>query len=383
MKDKFNLEISSRDKMLLWVLASFLIVICAYFFGYTKLVERVDSTASQLSKARSINAELRQKNANKDTYLADTVNNKNQFNTIISGYANGTSQDASLIFLRNIEKITGGWIKSTTFSTTVPIYTFGAVASSNPNAASGQAYSTDLVGYKTTLTLAYEAEYSDWKSLITYINNYYSKNTIDNISMAYNEETNVVSGTMTISTFCITGNERKFEVPGVSVESGTSNIFNSSTFVPSNINVKDTEGNYILADYDYYMNLNAATSDMGAVIIGRRDDTEGTSLLKSADNEVKQVTLRFTGSDGNYKAYYSIGNAKYPADNTGESFIPGDSLDVLILSSKRLSSDDKSGVEITVINETDMDVNIKVSDDDTSNPRVVFKQNQGIVNTYR
>ena len=65
--------------------------------------------------------------------------------------------------------------------------------------------------------------------------------------MAYNSETDVVSGTMTLSTYCITGSNRTFTPPTVDVTNGTDNIFFSKVFFPTIIGKDDTEGTYTIS----------------------------------------------------------------------------------------------------------------------------------------
>ncbi len=385
MKNKMSISLSERDKILLWLVASAAIVLVAWYFGFMKLSDEVATYQAKYDKAHKQLVSLQQKDANKEQYLADTVIYKNRFNQALSGYENGASQDNSLMFLRDVEKTTGSWIKSTTFSTTTPIYTFGSIGSSNPETAGTRAYTSDMIGYKTTLTVAYEAVYSDWKNFLTYLNNYYSKNTIDNISMSYNAATDVVSGTMTLSTYCITGSNRTFTPPTIDKDNGTDNIFFSKIFFPSvTVGKNDTDGSYILSDYDYYVLLNAAASDMNACVIGKKDDVSGDSVLASNENVTQQMTIHVWGKNGTYYIKYKLGNQQYPVLNYGGgyNFAAGNSLDLLIMSSVRKSSSDKSGVDISVINETDMDLNIKVVNDDKADPRVDFVNKTGIINIY-
>ena len=169
MKNKkldVNIKLSQRDKMILWVLASVGVILLAYFFGYTKIMEQVDIEQAKLNTAQSRYRELYDKNQNKETYIKDTAAYKSRYNSILSGYENGASQDNSIMFLRDLEKTTGSWIKSTTFATTAPIHTFGAISSTNPNNEGAMAYTSDMRGYKTTLTLSYEAQYNDFKDLV-------------------------------------------------------------------------------------------------------------------------------------------------------------------------------------------------------------------------
>lgn len=64
-----------------------------------------------------------------------------------------------------------------------------------------------------------------------------------------------------------------------------------------------------------------------------------------------------------------------------EKCTPGNSLELLVLSSGRTSEADKSGVILTIENKSDIPVNIKVFGDDEE-ARVRFKQNTGDVVIY-
>lgn len=385
MKNKLDLskglQISERDKIILWIAGAFLLVFLSYFFGCDKIVNKTQIYEQQLITEKAKQKDLAEKNANRQKYETDTNEYTNKFHSILSGYDNGTSQDSMLVFLSNLETITGGWIKSTTFSSLSPIYTFGQNSSSNPGG--GKGYTTDMTGYKNTLTMAYEADYDDLKSVVSYINNYYSKNSIDSVTMSYNDVTGAVSGTIAVSNYCITGSDRIFEYPKIDKQIGTNNLFKSLTFKAASTRLDDN-GSYILSNYDYYMMVNPSGSDNNSCMIGRKGDEDGDSILATNFNEMQKVSIKFSGSDGQYSASYKIGDKAYPAINysQGVEFDPGDSMDMLIMSSSRLSDNDKSSVSITVENDSDMNLHIKVCNDDVDKPRVQFEDKEGAVSIY-
>ena len=61
---------------------------------------------------------------------------------------------------------------------------------------------------QVTINVSYEGTYAEWKNLIGFINNYEKKNTIEALTTTYNEATDVVTGTMTLALYSITGNGR-------------------------------------------------------------------------------------------------------------------------------------------------------------------------------
>ena len=383
-KLNIDLKISEKDKKLLLILLAFTILACAYYFGYknlTDLTQKYDQETSILKKKQ---IDLAQKNSNREKYVADTKNDQNTYSIIFSNYSNGTSQDASLAFINKLEMITGSWIKSATLSDPSMIYTFGNVNSSNPSTSGTKVYSSDMQGYKTTLTLTYEAKYDQWKNLIKYVNNYYSKNSIDSVAMSYNAVTGLVSGTMTLSTYAITGSQRPFTAPKIDSPTGTNNIFSSNVFDSNKADFIDENGEYILSDYDYFILLNSATSDVDSCIIGKKNDTSKESIISENNNGTEGVTVRVAGSAGNYTIQYKLGNITYPATNynNGISFTPGNTLDLLIMSSSRVSDADKNTIKLNIVNDSDMTLNVKVCNDDTKDPRVKYEGKTGSVNIY-
>ncbi len=388
---KSAFSLNPRDKFIVFIVAGVAVIALAFFFGFSKINESKKNVDSQVTKQEALNRDLKEKNANKQQYLTETETYKNRFNAAIAGYEQGTSQDHQLMFLRQVELTTGPWIKSVTFAASSPIYQFGAITSSNPGAAGTKAYKTDMQGYKSTNTVAYECTYDNFKKVLAYLNNYYSKNTIDNLTATYSAEEDKVSGTITLSSYCITGSDRKFTKPNYSaIAKGTANIFKSEAFTPffvamENALNSDTEGNYILGDYDYYMLANASTSDINSLVIGRKDDADGSTMVQSSKNSVEKVNIKVWGSAGNYKISYECGTKQYPATNfsAGAKCVPGETIDFLILSSARLSADDKSGAEISIDNQTDLNMNVKVTNDDATNPRINIKSNTGNVTIYK
>ena len=216
-------KISTRDKKLLLLLLSFLIFVLAYNFIFINVNEKNDDLEQQIVKLEKELNDLEEKTKNKDKYLKDTDEYNSNTEEILSNYASGSSKSYIIDFLNTVEASTGVWIKSASFENASSIYTFGILTSSNP--AKKASYATDMVGYSNSLTLAYEGDYTEWKNFISYINSYFSKNTIDNISSSYDAASNTVSGTMTITMYYITSSDRVFNESNYDFIRGKDNIF--------------------------------------------------------------------------------------------------------------------------------------------------------------
>ena len=224
-KLKSMLKISERDKKLLVVVLAVLIMALAYFFGFQNLSDQVDTLSTKKTTLETTQRDLKEKNNNKDKYISDTSKYEKEYNTLITKYDSGSTQPNTINYFIKTESVTGTWVRSLALSPTTVLYKFGQVSSSNVNGSSS--YSSNLVGYKSLISIAYEGDYSQWKNFIKYINTYANKSTIESLSASYNESTGTVSGAASIALYSIEGGDRKFTEPSFDVQTGTGNIFSS------------------------------------------------------------------------------------------------------------------------------------------------------------
>ena len=225
-KLKGMLKVSERDKKLLIVVMAVLIMALAYFFGYSNLSAQVDELSTKKTALETTKRDLNEKNNNKQKYINDTDKLSKACTVLIDKYDSTTSQPNAIEFFNKTEDVTGVWVKSLSLSPATVLYKFGQIASSNVNGTSS--YSSNLVGYKSSINISYEGDYSQWKNFVKYINTYASKSTIDSLTATYNDSTGVVSGTASISLYAIQGGDRKATEPKFDVKTGTDNIFSGS-----------------------------------------------------------------------------------------------------------------------------------------------------------
>lgn len=225
-KLKGMLKVSERDKKLLIVVMAVLIMALAYFFGYSNLSAQVDELSIKKTSLETTKRDLKEKNNNKQKYINDTDKLSKACTVLIDKYDSTTSQPNAIEFFNKTEDVTGVWVKSLSLSPATVLYKFGQIASSNVNGTSS--YSSNLVGYKSSINISYEGDYSQWKNFVKYINTYASKSTIDSLTATYNDSTGVVSGTASISLYAIQGGDRKATEPKFDVKTGTDNIFSGS-----------------------------------------------------------------------------------------------------------------------------------------------------------
>ncbi|NLK95214.1 MAG: hypothetical protein GX275_08495 [Clostridiales bacterium] len=135
---------------------------------------------------------------------------------------------------------------------------------------------------------------------------------------------------------------------------------------------------------DFVAAIKSSKSDSSTFKMGRANDNTKSTYIYEESNDTINVEVEFTEVGGKFYYKYKSGNSTKPGNGNqnGTEFNPKTSdINLQVFSEARIGDDDKSGVEFKIINNTSKPVNIIVSDDDKSNPRVkVNSEGSGVVN---
>lgn len=125
---------------------------------------------------------------------------------------------------------------------------------------------------------------------------------------------------------------------------------------------------------DFVLSLKPMNSDLPSVIMGKAKDSTRTTYVYADSNKTENVELILTQEGDKYYYKYKTSKGTYPKDfnGNGVEFIPelSTSINVDVFSENRTNSDDEAGVKLKVTNNTDMLVNVNISGDDSTNPRI-------------
>ena len=371
------MKIKQRELNLLIIMGVILVVFCSYFFGFKNLMAKNDTVSAEVAKLEDKYKNLKNMKAKSEEFKTDTEEYNNNIEQMYSKFDSGASQEYTIKFLEAIEtNVRTVWIKSATLTHPEQIFAFGNVTSSNPTTMGQLVYQSSDVGYAMKTTVTFDASYADFKNMLTYLlrNNY--KCTVESLSVSYSAEEDVVSGSFVLTQFSIVGPNREFnEVHIQNQFIGTENIFQSSIF---NSEVAGEEnGNDILSDHDLYLSLQSYETDAPALKLGFKNDASKTII--NEENTVQDVSIKITGEAGDYRIAYKVGNVTYPVNDfaDGAEFVPGVKLSLLVNSAVRTSTSDVSGANVTIINESDMTLYIKVINEAEGDPRFKVVDKQG------
>lgn len=124
---------------------------------------------------------------------------------------------------------------------------------------------------------------------------------------------------------------------------------------------------------DFMVSARSYTSVLPTVTIGKSNDSLKTTYAYADSNDETGVQMVLTKENGKYYYKYKTKDGSIPKDFNlvGSEFVPnGDNIQINIQSESRINSDDKSGLKLKIVNSTDKLVKVDVSGDDKTNPRV-------------
>lgn len=365
-----SMEISDRDKSLLFIIASIFILAAAYFFGFKNFTDKKDEYKAQAKSYSDEYATLIELQKNRDMYVTMTEKYVAMREQILGEYENGYSQSNMMKTFIDMETATGIWLSEVTYNLPEAVYTFKS--------------ESDLFGVRNVTSLSFEGSYNELKTLLASILSIDSKTMINSVSVDYDEANQLCSGKIVISHFTLASSTTEEPKVEFNIPTGVSNIFDSAA-VTSNTQTQAVNANYILTDYDVCLIINPDESTFDSVIVGTTNDAKAKDTITSDVNDTVDVTITVDGSDGKYKISYRVGDKKYPAKNyeAGVNFEPGETLDLLVESSVRDGNKDKVAVKANLINNSDMKLNVLVHGDDTVSPRFTATSREGDITIYR
>lgn len=124
---------------------------------------------------------------------------------------------------------------------------------------------------------------------------------------------------------------------------------------------------------DFVISVKSVNSVLPTITVGKSDDKTKSTYIYADSNSVEDVEIELTKEDGKYYYKYKTSKENYPVDYEGNKleFNPtSKSINISVFSESRVNNDDKSGMKLKIINNTDKLVNVNISDDDENNKRV-------------
>ncbi len=382
------MKISERDKKLLLILLIVAILFLPYFFFIQPSMDKMEEIDKEITELRSVKSQLDQWAVNAEYYKTEVERMAVEKETIFQKYPSGLSQEASILFIDQTEKTIPISLYQVSFGEDVAAQITSEADKEQIQAveeATGDHTDMEVIadttettslggglqGIATSSQFTFSAGYEEFKAFLDYIANYRERMVITELNADYSVEMQTVEGSFKLLQYAIAGETREpVKVMEPNRLQGTSNVFMQAA---GNFGEADQAGE----PADFFLMLSQPEAIMEAKIIGKSGDTSEKTYLVSDDNSEQEVTITFEGDAGTYTASYSIGKKAYEGDKI--TFTKEGAIYFEILSSPRVGSDDKVAAKVSVINKTDVNVNVRVLEDDKEKPRVNIMGKTGAV----
>lgn len=268
-------KLTNTQKMLICVLVDVLLVAIVWIFAFTPLGDKCVAAENDITTLQSDIDRLQSLVDQKEAFIEKTQVLNADTETIIDKYGPGNTPEKILMFLVDLSKEANMTIPSISFGeeTNVTVLSDGtplseasadgsADASSSDGSSSdsssdtssdssGSDSSSDQSGadasadgsgdensgavkaseyylYNYPVTFSFNVSYSGLKTAVQYIEDYGERMTIDDISVAYDDSTGRLTGTMALNMYTMTGTPKAYLAPAIdNMKLGVANLFGS------------------------------------------------------------------------------------------------------------------------------------------------------------
>lgn len=397
------MSISKREKMLLAATLSIVVGLGYYAFGYQPLKEAVENKEiekikvdEQYEKALA-DVESLEGRKLEVKELTGKVSNKSQgfYPSVIqeklilelSGLITAAEMKVTSLVWGDkqvvaIEKfVQEKSVEVSSLEAMVKRYKDEETASSNEEVKKSS--KSEVKGTATsesmTATINVESGYENIKKFLLSLEEYERKINVTNISLTpINEGT--LTGTIVLEFYGVPKMDNSDDlyynwVYNNNAVYGKEQIFSKGA---ANGAYSDGVSDATTKSFDIIGILKAANSELPPFMIGKAGDNTFNSYLYGSNAKMEDVEVEFTEEDNKYYYAYRIGNQKYPKSGKGVEFTPkGSELQIKLTSEVRVGSEDTTGINLNVINNTTKEVNVIISGDDSANPRIPKPKAEG------
>ena len=371
---------SQSNAKILLTLLGILLIVGAVFLVVRPKKEAIDTLKGEINELQARYDDLCEKEKHKDEFLQETADFNKHFDEVLVDYPADLNQESTVMFLKGCEEANEYENLSVALPRPSTYYVLGegaADATTDASSLESDSYVVETESY----TISYQGSYDGLKDYLKYIADYKYRLNISQINIAYAQDAEQpvqeCSGSLTLNAFSISGPNRTPDKPSVDVEEGKDVIFadENGGFLSAS-SFDENEGADIVANHSVMVLLNSADNDMSSGIIVAANESNEETYVTSSNNSVENLTFNITSEDDKKYVEYKIGSESYKTE------VLSSSVTIYVKSSARVNDDDKNGVDVTINNDTDLGVYIKVADDDSSKPRFNVKSKTGNVKIY-
>lgn len=233
---KVNSKISEREIKLILVFLLLIIMVSTYLLGFKEYYNKTQKLKAENTSLLIRKNELLLKEGNKERTIAQTKEIDEQTGKLLNEFPPSLTQDRITMMIHDLMKKSDINISTILFHDTSVFYSEEGYKTSEPESSeiismleldSGLPGSSSLgiTGYKTSLSINYQATYDALKESIRFFNSYMDRMNITDLTAAFDNKTGNLTGMMKLDMYAISGTEREDVEPVIDGMVGTRNIF--------------------------------------------------------------------------------------------------------------------------------------------------------------
>lgn len=228
MSDNTNSQGNNNLKYV-FILVGVVALLLSYFLVFSKVNSKISTVSTEIDTLQLRYDDLKVKDADKQNIIDLTEENQKKTNELLSRFDGGITYQSEIMDNYELTEKVGVKFQSLTLSPTTEAYTFGQLASSNPNGGVG-GLDTIYKGVSTTYRISVSGTYEQMKEVLKELENNTSKRkSIGSVEFAYNTNDNTAALSLSVYEYAIVGGDReqaKITLP--EINTSTTNIFYNS-----------------------------------------------------------------------------------------------------------------------------------------------------------
>jgi hypothetical protein len=229
------MSISKKDIKLLLYVAGIAVAVLVYFLIFQSTMEKVDALEIENSSLTAQYQQLQILDANKEQYQRDTKQANTDISAYLSHFPVYMQEEDSIMYAVDLENMTDISINNINFSQEEQLYAATLPASSSAVKVSED--TTDDVSiylYNMNSLYSFTCTYDGFKEALASIQQDSDIKNVDSLSLAYDSDSGLLVGTMSVNMYFVDGRGIAYEEPYIpSMSIGVNNIFGATSSMDS------------------------------------------------------------------------------------------------------------------------------------------------------
>ena len=236
------MKVKKSEIQLLIAVIGVLIAVCTYFLVYSKFNEKSDALEAENATLSSQVATLEILDQRKADYIEATGKMQSYITNFENRFPADILPEDSIMMVKTLEDYTRTEVANIAFGSEAEVvYTPAAdtkatdaaadttaaaeTTVASPVSTDGTAYA-DTHMYEVPLSISISCTYDDFKGLVRYIYNQQERESIQGVSISYNETDGMLTGNMTMNTYYLLGTDKVYSSPYIpDMQMGVDTIF--------------------------------------------------------------------------------------------------------------------------------------------------------------